>query len=206
MNSSRLVCVMLPLLVLALSCAESEGPVTVDVEWNLTCPADGDVDCPGAPVSTCLGDGGFRAIRGSHGEMSCTGDPIIALCEAVERSDGSRTVTLEANVGNEFAFELRGASVNTGGEVQQTGCRVTIIENEVPYEIGQMPSGTGNCGEAPPSEELPCQLSNVLVEGSEVVFDLECDSLLSSTTVQGYDVGAIGGGPTTFRFSNCSGF
>jgi hypothetical protein len=54
--------------------------------------------------------------------------------------------------------------------------------------------------------EQPCQLSNVSVEGSEVVFDLLCDTLLSSTTGLAFNVGAVGGGPTTIRFANCVGF
>jgi len=29
---------------------------------------------------------------------------------------------------------------------------------------------------------------------------------LSSTTGQGFDVGAVGGGPATIRFANCVGF
>ena len=50
--------------------------------------------------------------------------------------------------------------------------------------------------------QQPCQLSDVSVEGSEVSFDVECDSLPSL----GYGVGAVGGGPTTIRFANCIGF
>jgi len=203
MKTSRLACALLPLL--ALSCAESGGPASVDAQWNLTCPVGSDVECPGAPVETCLGEGGERSIQGSHGQISCTGDPIIVICEAVEDSEGARTVTLEANIASRFALELRGASINTSGTVEQTGCRVTIIENELPYEIAQMPSAFGNCGQESPSAAQPCQLSNVVVEGSDVAFELECDALISLTG-QGYDVGAVRGGPTTIRFSNCTGF
>ena len=195
---SRFMCVALPLF--ALSCAESGGPVLVDAEWNLTCRADSAVGCPGAPADTCLGDGGRRAIVGEHRQPACTGDPIIAICEAVVKPDGTRIVSLEADVGGEFAFELRGATIDAGdGIVEQTACNVTIIEDELPYDIGA-------CGTEPPSMEQPCQLSNVSVEGDEVVFDLECDAMLSSTTGLGYDVGALGGGPTTIRFANCVGF
>jgi len=198
MKMSRFMCVALPLF--ALSCAESGGPVLVDAEWNLTCPADSAVGCPGAPADTCLGDGGRRAIVGEHRQPACTGDPIIAICEAVAKPDGTRIVSLEADVGGEFAFELRGATIDAGdGIVEQTACNVTIIEDELPYDIGA-------CGTEPPSMEQPCQLSNVSVEGGEVVFDLECDAILSSTTGLGYDVGALGGGPTTIRFANCVGF
>jgi hypothetical protein len=62
------------------------------------------------------------------------------------------------------------------------------------------------CGEEPPSLTQPCQLSNVSTEGNEVIFDLECDSLVNSTTGFGVHVGALGGGPTTIRFANCTGF
>ncbi len=99
----RLMCALLPVLV--LSCADGGGPVLVDAEWNLTCPVDGAVGCPGAPVSTCLGEGGQRAIRGEHRQLACTDDPIIAICEAVQRADGTRIVLLEANIADDFAFE-----------------------------------------------------------------------------------------------------
>jgi hypothetical protein len=196
MKMSRLMCVLLP--VLALSCAESGGPVLVDAEWNLTCPSAGGAGCT-TPAETCLGVVGQRAIVGEHRQPACTGDPIIAICEAVQRADGSRIVSLEANIGGKFAFELRGATIDVSGGVEQTACNVTVIEDQVPYDIGA-------CGTDPPSMEQPCQLSEVSVEGTDVVFGVECDSLLSSTTGQAFDVGAVGGGPTTIRFANCLGF
>ena len=198
MKTSRLMCLLLP--ALALSCAESGGPVYVDAQWNLTCPADSAVDCPGESTKSCLGTAGQRAIVGEHRQPACTGDPIIAICEAVQRADGTRIVSLQAEVGNAYTFELRGATIDSGdGIVEQTACNVTIIEDGLPYDIGA-------CGTEPPSMQQPCQLSNVSVEGSEVSFDVECDSLLSSTTGQGFDVGAVGGGPATIRFANCVGF
>lgn len=109
-------------------------------------------------------------------------------------------VTLEADVGGNFAFELRGATVDTGnGTVEPSACNVTIIEDGLPYDIGA-------CGMDPPSIEQPCQLSNVAVEGNEISFDLQCDSLISSTTGFAFDVSAVGGGPATIRFTNCIGF
>jgi hypothetical protein len=195
---TRLMCVVLPLL--ALSCADSGGPVSVDAQWNLTCPSGGAAGCGALAEETCLGSVGQRAIVGEYRETACTGDPIIAICEAVERPDGTRIVTLEADVGGNFAFELRGATIDIGdGSVQQSACNVTIIEDGLPYDIG-------GCGSEPPSIEQPCQLSSISVEGNEISFGLECDSLLSSTTDLAFDVGAVGGGPTTIRFGNCTGF
>jgi hypothetical protein len=104
---------------------------------------------------------------------------------------------LEANVGNEFAFELD-ALIDTDDAPVQSTCNVTIVEDELAYDIGQ-------CGTDPPSVEQPCQLSNLSLDGSSISFDLQCESLLSSTTELGFDVGATGGGPTTIRFSNCAG-
>jgi len=195
---SLLMCVLLPALL--LSCAESGGPVYVDAEWNLTCPADA-ASCPGAPAKTCLGTGGQRAIVGEHRQPACTDDPIVAICEAVQHADGTRTVLLRADVGGQFAFELSGATIDAGdGIVEQTACTVTITEDG-------LRSANGVCGTEPPSMEQPCQLTNVLVEGTDVSFDVECDSLSSSPTPDlGYDVGAVGGGPTTIRFANCIGF
>ena len=190
---SRLLCGVLPLL--ALSCADSGGSVVVDAQWNLSCPSSG-ADCGSMSPLTCLGAGGQREIVGGHRQTACTGDPIIAICEAVERSDG-RFISIVANVGDKFAFEL-GAKIVSDGSVEESSCNVTIIEDEVPYDVG-------TCGDEEPSMAQPCQLSNVSTEG-EVVFDLECRSLFSSVTDTAFDVGAVGGGPTTIRFANCTGF
>jgi hypothetical protein len=190
----------LPALLLALSCAESGGTVMVDVEYNLTCPDDTAVGCGSLAPETCLGSVGQRAIVGARGETSCTGEPIVASCEAVNRPDGLTVVFLEANIGNEFAFELAGATVDDDGQGGgQTVCNVTITEDGAVYDLG-------GCGTEEPSMEQPCQLSNVSAEGGEVVFDLECKSLINRASTNGFDVGAVGGGPTTIRFSNCSGF
>jgi hypothetical protein len=197
MKMSRLMCVLVS--VLALSCADSGGPVLVDAQWNLTCPADTGVGCGALAPQTCLGTVGQRAIVGEHRQPACTGDPIVAVCEAVQRADGTRIVTLEANIANTFAFELRGATIDAEGVVEQTACNVAIIEDQVSYDIG-------GCGQAAPSMEQPCELSDVSVEGNEVSFGLECRSLISSTTEAGFDVGAVGGGPATIRFANCVGF
>ena len=184
-------------LVLFASCANDEGAVFIDAQYNLTCPADTAVGCGSLAPETCLGVAGQRALVGGHGQASCTGEPIVALCEAVPRPDGSRTITLEGSVGGRFAVELRGATVENGSMVEQTACNVTIIEDEVPYDVG-------TCGEDPPSMAQPCQLSNVRAAGGEVAFDLQCASLFSSITgTSAFDVGAVGGGPATMRFLNC---
>ncbi len=187
------------LAALVLSCAQDDGPVLVDAQWNLTCPSGGEIDCA-APAETCLGDSGQREIVGEHRQVACTGDPMVVICEAIQRSDGTRVLYLEANISEEFAFELRGATVDVGnGSMAPTACNVTIIEDQVPYDVG-------DCGQDPPSIAQPCQLSNIEISGNELVFNLECDALLSSTTGAGFDVGAVGGGPTTIRFANCTGF
>lgn len=191
-----------PLLsVLALSCADDGGPVVVDARWNLTCPSQSQAGCGAPAPDTCLNEGvGVyeRAIIGEHGEISCTGEPIIATCEAIDRSIGT-SYRLEAEVGGEFAFELAAVLGSGNTPVEQSPCNVTIVEDGLPYDIGA-------CGTEPPSVEQPCQLSNITADGSEVTFDLQCESLLSSTTGLGFNVGAPGGGPTTIRFANCTGF
>lgn len=195
------MCGLLP--VLLLSCAESGGPVLVDAEWNLSCPVDGAVDCAGDPAETCLGDGGERAIVGEHRQAACSGLPIIAICEAVQRADGTRIITLEANVADEFALELHAATVETGdGLVEQTDCYVTIIENQASYGGSTL----GRCGEGDISLDQPCKLSGISVQGSDVRFELECHSLFNPTSILAYDVGAVGVGPTTITFANCTGF
>lgn len=201
MKNGRLMCGLLP--VLLLSCADSGGPVLVDAEWNLTCPAGGAVDCAGEPAETCLGEGGQRAIVGEHRQPTCNGHSIIAICEAVERADGTRIITLEANVADEFALELHAATIETGdGLVEQTDCYVTIIENQTSYGGSTL----GRCGEGEISMDQPCKLSGISVQGSDVRFELECHSLINATSVLAYDVGAVGVGPTTITFANCTGF
>jgi hypothetical protein len=194
---------MLALLpALLFSCADSgPGPVAANAQWNLSCPAGGAVGCAGTPAETCLGVGGQRAVVGTHGQRACTGDPIIALCEAVQDADGTRIVTLEANVGDYFAFELH-AEVSETGQGPVTECDVTIIENQTYY--GGMV--TGRCGTEEISMDQPCKLTDVSVQGGNVSLGLECDPLINTTTVLAYDVGAVTGGPTTISFANCVGF
>lgn len=184
--------------MLALSCADSGGPVVVDAQWNLSCPSGSSAGCGSWAVDSCISadnQPNQRAIVGEHGQPECD-DRIIAICEAVQRSDGTRNVTLEANVGNQFAFELRGATLEDGsGLVQQTACNVTIIEDEVPYDIG-------TCGAEPPSLQQPCQVSNFSTNGNQLTFELKCESLFSSVTSLALDVQS----PTTIRFANCTGF
>lgn len=188
--------------LLAVSCADS-GTVMVDAEWNLTCPVGGAFGCGSLAQETCLGTVGNRAIIGARGDMSCTGDPIVVSCEAVHRTDGRTVFFLKANIGDDFALELAGASIDAGdGSAEASGCFVRILESQAEY--GGL--ATGQCGTDAPSLEQPCQLSNIATGDGEVVFDLECRSLRSSTTGNAFDVGALGGGPTTIRFANCTGF
>jgi len=158
-------------------------------------------------VETCLGVGGQRAIVGEHRQIACTDGPIIgpiiAICEAVQGADGTRIVTLEANVAGDFGLELHAETIETGdGLVEQTDCHITVIENETSYGGSLL----GRCGEDPISMDQPCKLSNISVVGSDVSFELECKSLINATSVLAYDVGAVGVGPTTIRFANCVGF
>ncbi|MBT8465978.1 MAG: hypothetical protein HKP36_17025 [Myxococcales bacterium] len=201
LNTSRLLCLFVS--ILGLSCAEEGGPVLVDAQWNLTCPADSEVDCGSLATETCLGSVGQRAILGVHGELACTGDAILAVCESVDRPDGTRNISLEANVDRgdrsfpKFAFEL-GARIDPADNSVES-CNVTITEDEVPYNVG-------GCGEEPPSMAQPCQLSNISTGNGEVSFAIECRSLISSVTgTSGFDVGAVGGGPTPIQFANCRG-
>lgn len=183
-----------------LSCAGDNGTVAVDAQWNLTCPAGSPVGC-GSLGDTCLGEVGQRAIVGSRGETSCMGEPILVTCDAVDRADGSTFVALKASVAKAsgrdgYAFEL---DAILGNGTVEDRCNVTIIEDEAIYDLGA-------CGTDPPSMEQPCQLTNVSTANSEVVFGLECEELVSRTSGLGFDVGAVGGGPATIRFTNCTGF
>jgi len=202
MNKSRFVCALLPML--ALSCADSGGPVLVDAEWYLSCPSE--VGCASWAQDTCIGKLGQRAIVGEHGQPECD-DRIIAICEAIQRADGMRDIRLEANVDRnggsspQFAFELE-VKVDTNDDSVDL-CNVTITESGSSY--GAIDT-LGACGTEEPSIEQPCQLSNISTEGNEVVFDLECDALVNSTTLLAVDVSAVDGGPTTIRFANCTGF
>lgn len=206
MKMGRFMCVVVSLL--GLSCAGSGGPVLVDAEWNLTCPAGGATGCGSLAEQTCLGAVGQRAIIGEHRQTLCTDDPLIAICETVKRSDGTVDVSLEANVDRDamgfprFAFELGARIDPSTGSV--ASCSVTIIEDEVPYDVG-VSGAIGACGDESPSMQQPCQLSNVSIEGNDVAFDLQCDTLMSSITVLGFDVGGAGSLPASIRFSNCSG-
>ena len=190
---------MLPLL--GISCA-GEGPVATDASYNLTCP-DLPASCS-LPQGNCLGNGGLREILGVNGEVSCDGEtPLIAICE-LQRFEGGQLLTLVASVGDEFAFELRGATVESDGSVSGAACAITIIEDQVSYG-GRL----GACGDAQPSMEQPCQISNVVLgdaDGADISFDVACEGLLSDTTANSYDVGGREGGPARIRFARCTSF
>ena len=194
MKFTRLLCVLVALPV--WSCAEDASPVSVDAEWNLSCPdPETFVDCGQPAPETCLGPGGARAIAGGRGETSCDGEGVLVVdCDAVERSDDKTSIALEAAVGG-FALELD-AVLNDGS--LDGFCNVTIVEDGIVY-------GLGACGTDPPSIEQPCQLSNVTARSGEVAFGLECAPIISPDVGEGFHVSAPGGGPTTIRFSNCDG-
>ncbi len=195
----RLIVMMLPLL--GVSCA-GEGPVATDASYDLTCP-DPPASCS-LPQSNCLGNGGLREILGVNGEVSCDGEtPLIAICE-LQRFEGGQLLTLVASVGDEFAFELRGVAVESDGSVSGAACAVTIIEDQVSYG-GRL----GACGDAQPSMEQPCQISNVVLgdaDGADISFDVACQGLLSDTTGNSYNVGGREGGPARIRFARCTSF
>jgi len=195
-STIRLACLLLS--VLALSCAQDGGPALVDARWNLTCPTGSELGCGSLAPDTCFGVAGQRAIVGEHRQPSCTGDPIIGICESVDRADGTTFISLVANVDEAFAFELT-AVVDTNDEsVGAFSCNVTIIEGQEAYDMGA-------CGEDPPSMEQPCRLTNIVTEGGEVAFDLQCVEILSSASGRAFDVGGVGAETTRIRFQNCSG-
>ncbi|MDH3623974.1 MAG: hypothetical protein OES69_11870 [Myxococcales bacterium] len=195
----NLVAVMLPLL--GVSCAD-DGPVATGVLYNLTCPAS-PTACGFFPENgTCLGTGGLREILAVNGEVSCDEEtPVTVICEGTRRSDGGLLLTLVASVGDRFAFELRGATVDSDGSMVSGACELTIIEDELSYG-----GDLGACGNEPPSMDQPCRISNVALGGADVSFDVECEALLSDVTGNAFDVGGPNGGPATVRFARCTGF
>ena len=195
-------CLWVSIAALVASCATNDGTVSVDAEYNLTCPAGTAVEC-GALGDTCLGQVGRRSIVGADGDESCSAAPIDVTCRAVR--SGERTllelgtwVVENGALGEIYGFELD-AIVN--GDSWER-CNVTIIEDGAAFEFG-------GCVVAPEptTVERPCQLSNLSTTGGEVVFDLECrPNPILNVGVLGFNVGAVGGGPTTISFSNCTGF
>lgn len=170
----------------------------VDAQWNLSCPGGGEVACGSWATDSCIGEGSQRAIIGEHGQAEC-GDRIIAICESVARAGGTEDITLEVNVDRSggslprFAFELSVKIDSSDDSVDF--CNVTIIEDDVPYDIG-------DCGQEPPTMQQPCQLSDISTEGNEVSFNLECRSLISSVTGSALDATST----APIRFANCTGF
>ena len=185
-------------LALALSCAQNGGAVLVDAQWNLSCPAESAVECGSWATNSCIGAGSQRAIVGEHGQAEC-GDRIIAICESVARTGGTEDITLEANVDRgggsspRFAFELSVKIDSSDDSVEF--CNVTIIEDDVPYDIG-------DCGQEMPTLQQPCQLTDIDTGGNEVSFNLQCRSLFSSVTGLALDVDSA----APIRFANCTGF
>ncbi len=205
----RYVCVSGAALL--ASCAASDGTVSVDAEYNLTCPAGTGVEC-GALGNTCLGPVGQRSLIGADGDESCScadGDesciaaPLDVTCRAV-RSGPRTLIELGASVVENGALgEIYGIELDVildGDSMER--CNVTIMEDGAAFEFG-------GCVLAPEptTVERPCQLSNLATGGGEVAFDLECEpNPILNLAAFGFNVSAIGSGPATIRFSNCSGF
>ncbi len=128
---------------------------------------------------------------------------MVGICEATRRSDGGFILTLEASVGDRFAFELRGATLDSNGTLVSGGCELTIIEDQLSYG-----ANIGRCGAEPPSMEQPCEISNLdLNDGSaDISFDFECQALRSAVTGSAFDVAGPSGAPATVRFARCTGF
>jgi hypothetical protein len=117
-------------------------------------------------------------------------------CEALRRAEGLTSVLLRASAGDDYELELDVLLGNNG--TVEDRCNVTIVEDGLAYDLGA-------CGTEPLSMEQPCRLSDISTGGGQVAFGLECESLISSTTANGFDVGAVGGGPTFVTFTNCEG-
>lgn len=194
----RLACLLS--LGLLLSCAQDDSAVFADVQWRLSCPAGGDLGCGSWATDSCIGEGTQRAIVGAHGQAECD-DQIIAICESVTRTGGTEDdITIEVNVDRgggsspRFALELSAKIDRADDSVEF--CNVTVIEDDVPYDIGE-------CGEDPPAmPQQPCQLTDISTGGNEVSFNLSCKSLISSVTGSALDVDST----SPIRFSNCTGF
>jgi len=184
------------------SCADEGGPVATDTAYLLSCPSETSVPCGAIDQGTCLrpegGPAGARELFGLNGETSCErDDPVLAICEAQETEAGDLLITLEAAVGSQFAFELRGAVVDRDGTNVEGTCQITIVEDSASYG-----GSLGACGSEPPSLEQPCQISNVVVDdaaGIDLSFDFECEGLISPTSTQGFDVDG------SARFARCQG-
>lgn len=161
--------------------------------------------CGSLAESTCLGSGGLRDILGLNGDISCDGEtPVVAICEATQKSDGGLILNLVASVGDVFAFTLRGATVDSDGGMVTGSCEITIIEDELSYG-----GSLGRCGTEPPSDVQPCQITNVVVgdaDGADLSFEVECLALLNDITERAFDVGGPDGGPASVRFARCTGF
>ncbi len=186
--------------ILGVSCAD-DGPVATDVFYNLTCPAP-PATCGSLAESTCLGSGALREILGVNGEVSCDDvTPVLAICEGTRRPDGGVILTLVASVGDRFGFELRGATLDPDGSTVSGPCELTIMEDQLAYG-----GDVGVCGAEPPSMNQPCQISNVVLDGADISFDVRCEALLSGVTGNAFDVGGPNGGPATVRFARCTGF
>jgi hypothetical protein len=167
----------------------------------LTCPAP-PTGCGAFASSTCLRPAGApvgeREILGLNGDTACDGSQLIARCELNEGSDGSLRLTLVASV-EDFAFELRATGLAADGSAIENSCHVTVVEDQASYG-GQV---LGTCGLGPPTLAQPCRLSNIElgeIEGVDVSFNVECNSLRSDVTGDGFDVDG------RIQFARCEGF
>ena len=196
--------------LLIVSCSDSEEPVLANVEWALSCPQPPNPARPcGSLGDTCLsvGGGGDRQIFQFNGADACPDDDanpgrVVATCVGVEREDTVFSLNVEASVADLYGFEVRGLLVNvaTNAVIPSDGCNVTIIEDGQIYDQGA-------CGIEAPSEDQPCQISQLFVDqrGEEISMLVACSPIISSVGTE-FDVGGPEGGPASVVFENCDGF
>lgn len=182
------------LLILSLAgCGDEEGgELQAVISWQVRCDEVGGCVTPVPHEIVNLdGEAGHRVS-----------------CSVQRASDTKQVLTFQAFFGNEYGIEVRNASfVGGGGAVLGTGCRAEVKEDN---------TYAGACSGNAPTEEFPCQISDIVIgdgdSGPQISGKMLCQKLprkdQPTDASRFREVGAPSSGALMaldWTFKNCAG-
>jgi hypothetical protein len=170
--------------MLSLSCslfACGGEDTTAQIAWKLSCSAGNQVACSGYVLHQFPNEDDIKADF---------------FCSIEAKDGGAAEVNFSVTQEDAFSLSMSNALV-ANGSVSNSGCEVAAYENnEVGEDTYYAPCGTNN---------QPCIIDNLSIEGSTLSGSLQCTALMSRLDDASLrDLGGTGsGGPVNFEFQNC---
>lgn len=211
MNRVVLSFAVVGLLVLGMSCSSAPSkPVLVDIAWSLTCTGTPPVNCN--PLNVAGKSWDYVAASGTEATDTRNGmsiGQIDARCKATDIGNGNVRVAMRA-IANGAYLAVDNFDINrTTGALIGSSCRTTAYDGINTF------GGTllGACSTAAPTTNVPCQVSNVVVnpndiDGPSIQLRLFCNGVASGTQpsskVSVRDSSDVFQ-PALIRFASCTG-